>query len=69
MTCQHCTTRQTSRWFGSYQTGCLGCAAALVKSARPLKHLQEGHLYQLTRRGKLTREAILAEVVKANEIR
>ena len=63
MTCAACNTRMTKISPGACSMHCLQCAAALVVSARPLKHLQEGHLYALTRRkGGLTREAILAAV-------
>ena len=66
MTCIHCETRKTIRWYGSYFAGCAGCAAALVISARPLKAAQEAMLFALTRRGLLTRTQIL-EAVKAKD--
>lgn len=63
MTCAACNTRMTKPLHGVFSMRCLQCAAALVVSARPLKNLQEGHLYALTRRkGGLTREAILLAV-------
>ena len=63
MTCNNCTTRQTTPLHGGYSMHCLQCASSLVISARPSKAMQEGHLYALTRRkGALSRDEILAAV-------
>ena len=61
MTCTNCETREKTAWHG-YTAACLQCAAALVISARPHKHLQEAQLLALTRRGVLKRGEILAAI-------
>jgi len=45
-----------------YTLGCVGCAARLVKSARPSRKHQEVMIEHIVRHGKLTKEQIVEQL-------
>ena len=45
--CADCLQATSRPHWGGYCNRCAMCCARLVRSARPLKHLQDGHLYAL----------------------
>lgn len=49
MPCQACASFTANRASGAYSLRCLHCCARLIKSARPLRRLQEGHIAALKR--------------------
>jgi hypothetical protein len=49
VTCPECGKAATSRFHGTYDTGCLDCCVRLVASARPSRRHQEAMLYALER--------------------
>jgi hypothetical protein len=63
MSCIACDSFAARPQSGAYRLTCLACCARLVSSARPLRHLQEGHLAAIARlEGSPSRSEILAEL-------
>lgn len=62
MPCANCLQSTTGPHWGGYSTRCAHCCARLVRSARPLKHLQDAHLAAIEHRRPATPEqaAVLA---------
>lgn len=61
MTCTNCTNASTHSHWGGYTMTCVVCCARLVKSARPLVHLQKGHLQCMAMRpGRPSKDDALA---------
>ena len=54
MTCYNCENNRRV-----YTKDCIGCAARLVKSARPSRKQQEAMINYLTRYGKFTKDEII----------
>lgn len=49
MTCQACASFNERPTCGAYDFRCIECMARLIKSARPVKRLQQGHIAALAR--------------------
>lgn len=49
MTCDACQSSKERPHSGAYRFQCAECMARLIKSARPLRRLQEGHIAALER--------------------
>lgn len=49
MTCPACESSTRRPTCGAYNFRCAVCAARLIRSARPLRHLQLGHIAALQR--------------------
>ena len=47
--CEACESHQATPVSGRYDFRCPACCARLIKSARPLRRLQEGHIAALER--------------------
>lgn len=47
--CAACTRFTERPHSGAYDFRCVACCARLIKSARPVKHLQMGHIDALQR--------------------
>lgn len=64
MSCTACAQHQTSGIAGGrYDLHCLQCCARLVRSARPVRRMQETMLAVVTRRdGRPSRAAVLDEL-------
>lgn len=62
MTCTDCEQSAARPVWGGYSNRCAQCCARLVRSARPLKHLQDAHLAAIAHRRPDTpeRAAVLA---------
>jgi hypothetical protein len=48
-TCNACQSSKERPNSGAYRFQCVECMARLIKSARPLRRLQEGHIAALER--------------------
>ena len=70
MTCQQCQKAQSNPHWGGYDTRCARCCARLVRSARPLKHLQDAHLAAIEHRRPDTPErALVLAALKELDVR
>ena len=49
MTCPACESSAARPSCGAYNFRCVECMARLIKSARPLRQLQQGHIAALQR--------------------
>jgi hypothetical protein len=49
VTCRACASFNERPTCGAYDFRCVECMARLIKSARPLKRLQQGHIAALER--------------------
>ena len=47
MTCDACQSSKERQHSGAYRFQCVECMARLIKSARPVRRLQEGHIAAL----------------------
>lgn len=47
--CQCCELRRAGRSRGAYSFRCPRCCADLIRSARPMRRLQEGHIAAMQR--------------------
>lgn len=61
--CTNCTRAAQNFHWGGYTMACARCCARLVRSARPLRHAQEGHFAAIARRpGRPDKVAIINEI-------
>lgn len=62
-TCSNCAMAATRAVWGGYSMNCVQCCARLMRSARPMRHLQEGILGLLARvPGRPSKEDVIAEL-------
>lgn len=65
MTCTNCQKAQASPHWGGYDTRCARCCARLVRSARPVKAMQEAMLYAIALRPENPTKATVLAALKA----
>ena len=65
MTCQQCQHSTANPHWGGYNTRCARCCARLVRSARPVKAMQEAMLYAIALRPENPTKAAVLAALKA----